>query len=80
MDESQSKVRRWNYYFHTCRAVCVSGSAAALPAGHGIVRLSDDGDREVVFFPAKQLELDLVPGEIGRLERAGLAERIGSVR
>ncbi len=80
MDESQSKVRRWNYYFHTCRAVCLSGSAAALPVGHGIVSLSDDADRELVFFPATQLELELLPGEIGRLERAGLAERIGSVR
>ncbi len=80
MDESQSKVGRWNYYFHTCRAVCVSGSAVALPEGHGIVSLSDDADHELVFFPATQLELELLPGEIGRLERAGLAEQIGSVR
>ncbi len=78
--KARATVRRWNYYFHTCRAVCVSGSAAALPMGHGIVCLFDDGDREVVFFPAKQLELELVPGEIERLERAGLAEPIGSVR
>ena len=48
--------------------------------GHGIVSLFDDADRELVFFPAKQQELVLVPGEIRRLELAGLAERIGSVR
>ncbi len=73
-------MRRWNYYFESCRAVCVSGSAIALPVGHGIVLLFDDADHELVFFPAKQMELELVPGEIRRLERAGLAERIGSVR
>ncbi len=73
-------MQRWNYYFHSCHAVCVSGSAVALPVGHGIVSLSDDADRELVFFPAEQLELELVLGEIGRLQRAGLAERIGSVR
>ncbi len=78
--KARAIVRRWNYYFRSCRAVCVSGSAVALPIGHGIVCLSDDADREVVFFPANQLELELVPGEIGRLERAGLAERFGSVR
>ena len=42
--------------------------------------LSDNADRELVFLPEDQLELELVPGEIGRLERAGLAERIGPVR
>ena len=73
-------MQRWNYYFQACRAVCLSGSAAALPVGHGIVSLSGNADRELVFLPANQLELELVPGEIGRLERAGLAERIGSVR
>ena len=72
--------RRWNYYFASCRAVSVSGSAVALPTGHGIVSLFDDADRELVFIPANQMELELVPGEISRLERAGLAERIGSVR
>ena len=40
----------------------------------------DDADHELVFFPAKQMELVLVPGEIRRLERADLAERIGPVR
>jgi hypothetical protein len=78
--EARPTVQRWNYYFHSCRAVRVTGSAAALPVGHGIVSLYDDADRELVFFPADQLELELVPGEIGRLERAGLAERIGTVR
>ena len=73
-------MRRWNYYFQVCRAVSLSGSAVALSEGHGIVSLSDNADRELVFLPANQLELELVPGEIGRLERAGLAERIGSVR
>ncbi len=48
--------------------------------GHGIVSLFDDADRELVFIPANQMELELVPGEISRLERAGFAERIGSVR
>ena len=72
--------QRWNFYFHACCAVCISGSTIVLPVGHGIVSLSDDTDRELVFFPAEQLELELVPGEIGRLERAGLADRFGSVR
>ena len=78
--KARATVRRSNYYFQACRAVCVSGSAVALPVGHGIVSLSDSADRELVFLPESQLELELVPGEIGRLERAGLAERIGSVR
>ncbi len=73
-------MRRWNYYFQACRAVSLSGSAVALPVGHGIVSLSDSADRELVFLPENQLELELVPGEIRRLERAGLAERIGPVR
>ena len=81
MDERErATLRRWNYYFDSCRAVCVSGSAVALPVGHGIVSLFDDADRELVFLPANQMELELVPGEISRLERAGFAERIGSVR
>jgi hypothetical protein len=73
-------MQRWNYYFDSCSAVCVSGSAVSLPIGHGIVSLLDDANRELVFLPANQMELQLVPGEIGRLERAGFAERIGSVR
>ncbi len=73
-------MQRWNYYFRSCSAVCVSGSAISLPIGHGIVSFIDAADREIVFFPAKQLELELVPGEIRRLERAGYAERFGSVR
>lgn len=76
----RATAQRWNYYFQTCTVVCVSGSAVALPVGHGIVSLFDDADRELVFFPAEQRELVLVPGEIRRLELAGLAERIGSVR
>jgi hypothetical protein len=48
--------------------------------GHGIVSLVDDANHELVFFPAEQMELELVPGEIRRLEKAGFAERIGSVR
>ena len=78
--KARATVRRWNYYFGSCRAVCVSGSAIALPVGHGIVSLFDDADHELVFFPAEQMELELVAGEIRRLEKAGLAERIGVVR
>ena len=47
---------------------------------HGIVSLFDDTNREFEFLPANLMELELVPGEISRLERAGFAERIGSVR
>lgn len=71
---------RWNYYFGACHAVSVAGPTVALPEGHGVVTLVEDAPCECVFFPAQQLDYRLIPGEIGRLERAGLAERVGSVR
>jgi len=51
-----------------------------MPTGHGMVTLADDASFEEVFFPGNQLELKLLPGEIRRLEHAGLAERYGPVR
>ena len=80
MDESHIDSATIDLFFDACRTNHVSGVAAALPAGRGIVSFSDDADQEVVIFPATQLELELHPEEIGRLERANLAERTGSPR
>lgn len=73
-------MERWNYFFQSCRVICVTGQMVELPTGHGMVTLNEDGDFEAVFFPAKQLDLKLLPGETRRLENAGLAQRFGSVR
>lgn len=73
-------MERWNYVFDPCHAVSVPGPAVALPKGHAMVTLAEGAPSERVFFPAKQLELQLVPGEIRRLERAGFAQRYGTVR
>ncbi len=71
---------RWNYYFSPCHAVSTTGPTVEIQEGHGVVTLVEDADSELIFFPAQQLEVTLVPGEIRRLENAGLAERHGSVR
>ncbi len=73
-------MERWNYFFNACHAISTSGPTVALPHGHGMVTLAEDALCERVFFPAKQLDLKLIPGEIRRLENAGLAERFGTVR
>ncbi len=73
-------MERLNYFFEPCHAVTSSGPTVALPAGHGMVTLEKDGSSESVYFPSKQLGLKLIPGEIGRLEKRGLARRYGSVR
>lgn len=73
-------MNRWNYYFSPCHAVSMSGQTVKILEGHGVVTLVEDADSEKIFFPAQQLEVNLVPGEIRRLENAGMAERHGSVR
>ena len=45
-----------------------------------MVTLIDGAEFESVFFPSKQLDLRLLPGETRRLEISGFAERFGSVR
>lgn len=45
-----------------------------------MVTLTEDAPSERIFFTESQLEFEVVPGETGRLERAGFAERFGTVR
>lgn len=72
---------RWDYYFEPCQAVSSAGATVGLPEGNGIVTLGENVASEHVFFPAAgQVKFDLVPGEIERLERKGLAERHGQLR
>ncbi len=73
-------MERWNYYFSDCHAVTLAGQTVNLPTGHGMVTMAEGAPSERVFFPATQLDLELIPGEIGRLERAGHAQRFGTVR
>ena len=69
---------RWNYYFQRCRAVSATGATVALPGGHGMVVAEELADQ--VYFPATQTALRLIPGEVARLVKLGLAERYGKVR
>ena len=71
---------RWNFFFRSCEAISSNGRTVKVPTGHGMVTLADDASFEEVFFPGNQLELKLLPGEVRRLEHAGLAERYGPVR
>lgn len=77
---SGAKVERWNYYFERCQAVARSGALVELPGGHGMATLGKDVESEHVFFPAVQLNFELLPGEVGRLEKKGLTMRHGKVR
>ena len=51
-----------------------------LPDGHGIVTFGEVGATERVFFPAGQVEFDLVGGALERLVREGLAKRYGRLK
>ena len=74
-------MERWNFYFKpTCQAVTMTGATVQLPTGHGMVTVDEDGASEQVFFPAEQAAFELLPGEVDRLEKGGLAERHGTVR
>ncbi len=75
-----ASTERWNFYFKRCHAVSVNGAAVELPEGHGMATIGDAVVAESVFFPAEQTRFELVPGEIGRLERGGFAKRHGKVR
>ena len=58
----------------------MSGATVSLPTGHGMVTLDEDASSEYVFFPAQQAAFELIPGEMDRLEKGGMAERHGTVR
>ncbi len=74
-------MERWNFYFKpTCQAISTTGATVKLPVGHGMVTLDEDAPSESVFFPAEQAAFELIPGEVSRLEKGGLAERHGTVR
>ena len=73
-------MERWNYYFETAQAATVGGAAVDLPDGHGIVTFGEVGATERVFFPAGQVEFDLVGGALERLVREGLAKRYGRLK
>ena len=68
---------RLNYYFQPCDMVTVGGASVKLDGGFGVVTIEDGGDREEVYFPDRTARYVLVPGEINRLEKKGLAERYG---
>lgn len=74
------RMARWNYYFAACHAITSKGKTVELPGGHGMVTLEVDAAAESVFFPAVQARFELLPGEVQRLEKSGLAERHGLVR
>ena len=74
-------MERWNFYFKpTAQAISMTGATVKLPTGHGMVTLDEDAASEQVFFPAQQAAFELIPGEVDRLEKGGLAERHGTVR
>lgn len=74
-------MERWNFYFKpSALAISMSGATVKLPVGHGMVTLDEDAASEKVFFPAQQAAYELIPGEVDRLEKGGLAERHGTVR
>ena len=64
----------------TDKDATVGRAAVHLPDGHGIVTFGDRGATERVFFPAGQVEFDLVGGAIERLVREGLAKRYGRLK
>ena len=68
---------RLNYYFQPCEVVTPGGASVKLDGGFGVVTIDDGGDREEVYFPDQTARYVLVPGEINRLEKKGLAERYG---
>ncbi len=74
------RMERWNYYFEAAKAASIGGAAVDLPRGHGIVTFGENGATERVFFPAGQIEFDLVGGAIERLVREGLAKRYGRLK
>ncbi len=78
--DNATQVERWNYYFEQCKAVTKSGSIVDLPGGHGMATLGENVESEHVFFPAEQTNFELLPGEVGRLEKKGLTTRHGKVR
>ena len=68
---------RLNYYFQPCEVVTAGGASVKLAGRCGVVTISDGGDREEVYFPDQTAGYVLVPGEINRLEKKGLAECYG---
>ncbi len=68
---------RLNYYFQPCEIVTAGGASVKLDGGFAVVTIDDGGDREEVYFPEQTARYVLVPGEINRLEKKGLAKRYG---
>ena len=68
---------RLNYYFQPCEVVTPGGASVKLDGGFGVVTIDDGGAREEVYFPDRTARYVLVPGEINRLEKKGLAKRYG---
>ena len=69
------KHMRLNYYFQPCHMVTAGGPSVRLEGGFGVVTISDGG--EEVYFPSQTARYVLVPGEMKRLEKNGLAECYG---
>lgn len=68
---------RWNFYFAPCEAVSIAGHTVKLPGGHAIVSVAEDTANESVYFTGFKAQFDLLPGQLKKLEDAGLAERHG---
>ena len=66
---------RLNYYFQPCHMVTAGGPSVKFEGGFGVVTINDSG--EEVYFPNRTARYMLVPGEINRLEKKGLAECYG---
>ncbi len=63
---------RLNYYFQPCHMVTAGGPTVRLEGGFGVVTINDSGEED--YFPSQTARYVLVPGEIKRLEKNGLAE------
>ncbi len=68
---------RLNYYFQPCEVVTPGGASVNLDCGFGVVTINDGCDRDEVYFPDQTARYVLVPGEINRLEKKGLAKCYG---
>ncbi len=68
---------RLNYYFQPCDMVTAGGASVKLDGGFGVATINDGGNREEVYFPEQSAKYVLVPGELDRLEKNGLAECYG---
>ncbi len=68
---------RLNSSLQPGEGVTAGGASVQRDGGFGVVTIDDGGDREEVYFPEQTAGYMLVPGEINRLEKNGLAECYG---